>query len=202
MLSPDTFWAGRFGDDYSSRNSGAGLEASNIALFRRILETLRYNIDSVIEFGCNIGLNLKALKEIDPCLELAAVEINERAAQQARDLGLGPVMVDDITRNLSIGLRFDLAFTKGVLIHIAPADLPRVYLNLYDASTRYVLLCEYYNPTPVMVPYRGKRNRLWKRDFAGEMIDMFGMKLVDYGFAYRRDNESPQDDLTWFLLEK
>jgi spore coat polysaccharide biosynthesis protein SpsF len=25
---------------------------------------------------------------------------------------------------------------------------------------------------------------------------------VDYGFAYRRDPNFPQDDITWFLLEK
>jgi spore coat polysaccharide biosynthesis protein SpsF len=26
--------------------------------------------------------------------------------------------------------------------------------------------------------------------------------LVDYGFAYHRDPAFPQDDITWFLLEK
>jgi hypothetical protein len=28
------------------------------------------------------------------------------------------------------------------------------------------------------------------------------LRLVDYGFVYRRDPAHPQDDLTWFLLEK
>jgi spore coat polysaccharide biosynthesis protein SpsF len=28
------------------------------------------------------------------------------------------------------------------------------------------------------------------------------MQLVDYGFAYRRDPNFPQDDITWFLMEK
>ena len=52
------------------------------------------------------------------------------------------------------------------------------------------------------VNYRGHDNRLFKRDFAGELIDKFGLKLRDYGFLYHRDNYFPQDDLTWFLLEK
>jgi hypothetical protein len=64
------------------------------------------------------------------------------------------------------------------------------------------MVCEYYNPTPVTVPYRGNDDRLFKRDFAGELIDRFGMKLIDYGFVYRRDNVCPADDVTWFLLEK
>ena len=28
------------------------------------------------------------------------------------------------------------------------------------------------------------------------------MRLVDYGFVYRRDPNFPQDDITWFLMEK
>jgi hypothetical protein len=53
-----------------------------------------------------------------------------------------------------------------------------------------------------MVPYRGNQERLFKRDFAGELMDRHGLKLVNYGFAYHRDNYHPQDDITWFLLEK
>ena len=64
------------------------------------------------------------------------------------------------------------------------------------------MICEYYNPTPVTVPYRGASERLFKRDFAGELMDRFDLALVDYGFVYHRDSHFPQDDLTWFLLEK
>ncbi len=28
------------------------------------------------------------------------------------------------------------------------------------------------------------------------------MRLIDYGFIYRRDPSFPQDDITWFLMEK
>ena len=28
------------------------------------------------------------------------------------------------------------------------------------------------------------------------------MQLLDYGFAYHRDPNFPQDDITWFLMEK
>lgn len=28
------------------------------------------------------------------------------------------------------------------------------------------------------------------------------LHLVDYGFVYHRERNFPQDDLTWFLLEK
>ena len=52
------------------------------------------------------------------------------------------------------------------------------------------------------VTYRGESDRLFKRDFAGELIDRYQMKLVDYGFQYKRDKIAPQDNISWFLLEK
>ena len=65
------------------------------------------------------------------------------------------------------------------------------------------MVAEYYNPTPQMIPYRGHDDRLFKRDFAGEILDSFpDLSVRDYGFAWRRDPNFPQDDLTWFLLEK
>ena len=92
---------------------------------------------------------------------------------------------------------------KGVLIHIAPEQLEGVYEKLYQASRRYILIAEYYNPTPVSVPYRGHADRLFKRDFAGEMLDRYpDLELVDYGFVYHRDPLFPQDDMTWFLLAR
>jgi len=92
---------------------------------------------------------------------------------------------------------------KGVLIHINPEMLSSVYEKLYQASSRFVLVCEYYNPSPVEIPYRGHTDRLFKRDFAGEMMEKYSdLTLIDYGFAYRRDPAFPQDDITWFLMEK
>jgi hypothetical protein len=86
---------------------------------------------------------------------------------------------------------------------ITPEVLPQVYDRLFAACGRYLLVAEYYNPAPVAIPYRGHSDRLFKRDFAGEIMDRHPrLQLVDYGFAYHRDPNFPQDDITWFLLEK
>lgn len=91
----------------------------------------------------------------------------------------------------------------GVLIHINPNELKTVYEKLYTSSKKYILIAEYYNPSPVEIPYRGNKERLFKRDFAGEFLDMFpDCKLEDYGFVYHRDNNFPLDDITWFLMKK
>ena len=64
------------------------------------------------------------------------------------------------------------------------------------------MIAEYYNPSPVGIDYRGYKDKLFKRDFAGEMLDGYqDLKLVNYGFCYHRGT-FPQDDISWFLLEK
>lgn len=197
----ENFWAGEFCEDYIKRNNDERLVASNIALFRDIIRSAP-NIGSILELGCNIGLNLKALRTLNDAFELSGIEINELAAAQARMLKIADIRCGSLLDPLKSEASFDLVFTKTVLIHINPDELDKAYENLYRLSSRYIAVCEYYNPTPMMVPYRGNQERLFKRDFAGELIDRYGLKLINYGFAYHRDNYHSQDDITWFLLEK
>ena len=99
--------------------------------------------------------------------------------------------------------QYDLVLSKGVLIHINPEELGAVYDKLISSTGRYLMVAEYYNPAPLSIPYRGHTDRLFKRDFAGEIMDRYPqLILIDYGFAYRRDPNFPQDDITWFLMEK
>jgi len=202
ITEQEVFWEGEFGNDYVDRNRGATLVASNSAFWGRVLGRTR-GVRSVLELGSNIGLNMMAISRLLPSAELSAVEINAKAAAQLRanvpgiDLHLQSILDFEPTRE------WDLVFTKGVLIHMNPKSLPSVYELLNRSSSRYILLSEYYSPRPVEVRYRGHAARLFKRDFAGEMLDAFpNLSLADYGFAYHRDAIFPQDDQNWFLLEK
>lgn len=197
----EQFWAGEFGMEYQQRNVGEGLLSSNVALFTRILASTR-GVKSVLELGCNIGNNLIALNRINKDLALTAYEINEAAAAKAAALNVGKVVCGTVIEPLPATETYDLTYTKGVLIHINPDELNKVYDNLVRLSNRYVMVSEYYNPTPVTVNYRGNNDRLFKRDFAGELMDRHGLRLVDYGFMYHRDPNFPMDDANWFLLEK
>ena len=197
----ESFWAGEFGNDYINRNHGEQLINSNVVLFGQMLRAAP-KIKSIAEFGCNIGLNLQALNRINSNFELHGFEINKVAALKARELNIAHIVETTILNALQTNTQYDMCFTKGVLIHINPNELSSVYENLYNLSKRYILVCEYYNPSPVTVKYRGNEDRLFKRDFAGELIDKYNLRLIDYGFTYHRDNYFPQDDSTWFLLEK
>jgi spore coat polysaccharide biosynthesis protein SpsF len=198
----EAFWAGEFGNEYIGRNQGSALLASNLDFFSKALRSTR-GLGSCIEFGANIGMNLKALQLLYPQVELFGIEINAKAAAALAETIPASNVINQSILETELDRTWDLVLIKGVLIHINPEVLPSVYDKLYAAAGRYVLVAEYYSPTPVAIPYRGHSDRLFKRDFAGEILDRYpALKLVDYGFAYRRDPSFPQDDISWFLMEK
>ena len=198
----EKFWAGKFGNAYIKRNQGKNLLASNLGFFSKSLASTN-NLNSCIEFGANIGMNLKALQLLYPDIELNAIEINKEAVQELASLVKKKNIFQGSILNYEPDKKFDLVIIKGVLIHINPDQLMNVYDKLIASSKRYILVAEYYNPSPVAIPYRGHSEKLFKRDFAGEMIDNFPkLSLKDYGFVYHRDSTFPQDDISWFLLEK
>lgn len=125
----EKFWAGEFGNNYILRNKDKLLIASNITIFSKIFEKA-YNVNSVIEFGSNIGLNLIAIKQILPDVKRYAVELNSNAVKELKKLNLDAIYpmsileFDDKRKN-------DLVFTKGVLIHIDPNFLDKVYEKMY-----------------------------------------------------------------------
>jgi pseudaminic acid biosynthesis-associated methylase len=200
--SQEQFWAGEFGSNYISRNEDDKILASNLNFFAKALKQAG-KIQSCHEFGANIGMNLRALKLLYPDVNLSAVEINPEASKILSEFIGNENVYEGSIFDYPLSSQFDLSLIKGVLIHINPDMLEKVYQKLYEASKKYILVCEYYNPTPVAVNYRGHSDRLFKRDFAGELMDKYtDLVLVDYGFAYRRDPAFPQDDITWFLMEK
>lgn len=198
----EKFWAGEFGTQYIGRNESLELLASNLNFFSKTLGQAG-QISSCLEFGANVGMNFKALKLLYPKMQFKGVEINKVAAKTlSRLIGMKNVFSGSIF-DYKTKEKSDLTLVKGVLIHINPEKLDLVYKKLYQNSRKYILIGEYYNPSPTTITYRGHTDRLFKRDFAGEMLDRYpDLELVDYGFAYRRDNAFPQDDITWFLLKK
>jgi pseudaminic acid biosynthesis-associated methylase len=199
----EAFWAGEFGDAYVGRNREPASVACRTALFAKVLARAR-GVRSILELGANIGLNLVALGHLLPGCRATGVEINPVALDQLARLpdvrAVRGSILDIAPADLG---QYDLTFTSGVLIHIAPDRLPDVYERLYACSRAYVCVVEYYNPTPVEVAYRGHAGRLYKRDFAGELLDRYpDLELADYGFQYHRDAQFPLGDMTWSLLRR
>ena len=111
----ENFWAGEFGDKYISRNQSSALLASNLNFFSKALKTTS-EISECLEFGANIGMNLKALKLLYPQMNQYAVEINKKAVSL-----LSETLPKDNIFNVSILdfkpiRKWDLFLIKGVLL--------------------------------------------------------------------------------------
>ena len=197
----EQFWSGKFGDDYILRNSSKYLLAANLNFFAHITRNLE--ISKVFEFGCNVGMNFRALSLLLPDAELSGVEINKKAAEKAREVPNVAEIKNASIRETEILCEYDLVFTKGVLIHLNPDQLDETYIKMASASKKYVLIAEYFDPNPVMVQYRGEKDKLFKRDFAREFLNINNdFRLKDYGFFYKNVKHYSQDNITWFLMER
>ena len=152
-------WRSQFGREYTDRNDVAKPE--RIVSWQRLLDGIVPQ--RAVEVGCNVGWNLTYLKELG-VKELYAVEPQPYAVEKAR--------ARNPEYNVLCGTGFDLpfkdgfadlAFTSGVLIHIAPADLPKVMAEIYRVSRRYIVAIEYDWPAEEEIKYRGNADSLWKR---------------------------------------
>ena len=146
---------------------------------------------------------MTAIRTLVPDVKLGAVEINHKAVDILKQREPNVKIYEDSLLNVDIEEQYDMVLIKGVLIHINPENLKTVYEKMYKLSKKYIVVVEYYSPIPISVNYRKNEDVLFKRDFAGELMDLYtDLKLVDYGFVYHRDSVFPADDLNWFLLSK
>lgn len=198
-------WTGSFGDAYVDRNQGGRAEIGARARFlASVLARMGDDLPaSILELGCNIGLNLKALYGLCDAT-LMGIEPNEKARTALA--GSGVLQPDHLFGGAlpDTGLpaaQADLVFTCGVLIHVPEETLTATLREMVRLSTRYVLMAEYFSPRSEMIPYRGENDLLFKRDFGGLLWDLHPeLSLVDYGFQWRR--VTGLDDLTWWLFRK
>jgi len=199
IINTIQYWTGPEGDDYHKRQQVT--DKANVNYFARALN--HYDPASAIELGCGDGRNMKALLQLHPLMRITGVDVNDSALQKAAEYGRPVKMsADDPVLPAMLVSAADLVYTKGLLIHIPPEQLPQVYDNLYHLSNHLILIGEYYSPRREHLHYRGEPGKLWKADFAGELMDRFpDLKLIDYGFHYHRDFY-PQDDITWFVMRK
>lgn len=162
-------WSGGFGNEYTDRNNIPWLEHyqffEGLLVNRRPLNTL--------EVGCNQGHNLEALQVLLGSEHRGiGVDVNQHALDIAEAKGLEVYLGDGITLPFR-DERFDLVFTKGVLIHISPDNLHDMMREIYRVSNRYILFIEYFGNEETPIEYRGHDNLLWKRDFLRDYLTLF-----------------------------
>jgi pseudaminic acid biosynthesis-associated methylase len=176
------------------------LPEDRVPFFKEVMGAT-FCVESILELGANKGHNLIALRSILPSLRATGVEVNPFAFQQLSSIA-GITAVQSAIQDFAPQQSFDLVFTCGVLIHINPDNLPDIYTKMAALANKYVLMIEYFNPTPTEIVYRGHSGKLFKRDFAGEFLDSTeGFEAVRWGFLWKR-MEPAWDNATWTLMRR
>src|SRR5262249_5520823 len=133
-----------------------------ITSWRRVLDGIAPQ--RVLEVGCNVGWNLEYLRRLG-VPELFGIEPQAYAVERARSRGAGFGVLQGTAFDLPFRDGwFDLAFTSGVLIHIAPGAIGAALDEIYRVSRKWIVAIEYDHPVETEVQYRGHAGALWKRD--------------------------------------
>lgn len=175
-------WRSDFGRAYTDRNSLTpealdALYRKNYGVTRRELNQ-RFLADlprsaRILEVGCNEGNQLCVLREMG-FRHLYGIEIQDYALRKARTRleAARLVLATAFEIPYPDGF-FDVVFTSGVLMHIAPTDVPKALREIHRCTGRFIWGFEYYSPERVEVRYRGHQSLLWKADYARLYLDLF-----------------------------
>jgi pseudaminic acid biosynthesis-associated methylase len=140
-------WMGDFGREYTDRNDQTPDELDcfyqeNYGITRsKLNEAFLSGISKqarILEVGCNTGTQLLMLQKMG-YTSLYGIEIQAYALEHAK--ARLPQAVLSLACALSIPYPekcFDLVFTSGVLIHIAPSDLARVLGEIHRCSKKWI----------------------------------------------------------------
>jgi pseudaminic acid biosynthesis-associated methylase len=202
-------WTGSFGKEYTERNTFTPAELDalydrNYGITRRALN-LRFlggisKCARILEVGCNVGNQLLVLQEMG-FTNLFGIEIQSYALERARSR----VPDAKFTQASVLAIpypdqNFDLVFTSGVLIHIAPPNVPVALAEIHRCAKTWVWGSEYYAPRMTEVSYRGHNSLLWKTDYAQLYVERFpDLELVSEQRLRYLENENVD---TMFLLRR
>ncbi|OGW84515.1 MAG: methyltransferase type 11 [Omnitrophica bacterium RIFCSPHIGHO2_02_FULL_46_11] len=181
-------WSGVFGKEYTDRNTRTQEEldqlyVSNFGLTRKELNE-RYlqgipKDSRILEVGCNVGDQLICLQE-QGFTNLYGIELQhyavDKATKRTNNINIIQGSALDIPFKDDF---FDVVFTAGVLIHIAPVDIDTAMKEIYRCSKKYIWGYEYWADQYTTKKYRGKDDLFFKTDFAKKYMELFpDLKLL------------------------
>ena len=202
-------WAGEFGKEYTDRNALTleemeRLYQKNYGVTRtemnlEFIGDLRRSI-RILEVGSNIGNQLLYLQNMG-FQTLYGIELQEYAVEISKSRTKHINIIQGSAFDIPFKDNFfDLVFTSGLLIHIAPSDIEQVLREIHRCTKKYIWGFEYFADSYTQVEYRGHTELLWKTNFVKLYLDTFpDLRIVkEKRFKYL-DNDNLD---SMFLLEK
>lgn len=202
-------WRGDFGTQYTERSLLNPPELDQLyqskygetrtALNQSFLKDVPKSA-SILEVGCNLGNQIMLLQQMG-FENLTGIEINAGVVQEAQSRLPSVKILEGSALQIPLGdASFDLVFTSGLLIHIAPRDLPAAMKEIHRCAKTWIWGLEYYAPQTTEIPYRGRSGLLWKADYAHLYTQTLpALELVQERRLPYRENDNVD---TMFLLRR
>jgi len=203
------FWQGQFGKEYNVRNSFSQDEwdqfylinwgITKIDMNRKCIGSLPKD-SRILEIGSNIGMQLAGLQRMG-FTNLYGIELQKDAVELSKKNTSNVNIIQGSAFDVPFKDEyFDIVFTSGVLIHIAPKDLPVVMDEMMRCSSKYIWGFEYFSNETKDIEYRGNTGFLWKADYAKLFLDRFStLSLLKKDFYKYVNNENVD---CMYLLKK
>lgn len=174
------FWSGEFGKEYNQRNTFNEKEwdefylqtwgITKIDMNNRFIGQLPRSI-KILEVGANIGMQLRGLQKMG-FTNLYGIEIQQDAVEKSKQQTKGINIIQGSGYDIPFkDGYFDLVFTAGVLIHIAPENHSKMMSEMVRCSQKYIWGFEYFADVITDIDYHGNKGFLWKADFAKIFIE-------------------------------
>ncbi|MEW6263549.1 MAG: pseudaminic acid biosynthesis-associated methylase [Thermodesulfobacteriota bacterium] len=202
-------WTSDFGRTYTDKNART-VEAMSQA-FKELLGISRLELNQcflghldrklrILEVGCNVGVQLQALQQMG-FSELYGIEIQSYAVEMSKEKTRGIQIIQG--SGLDIPFKdgfFDLVYTSGVLIHVAPDEVKTVMSEMHRCASRFIWGYEYWAPEWTALEYKSRQNLMWKTDYPRLFLEYFSDLRVVKEEKYQYIGGHEVDVM--YLLEK
>jgi pseudaminic acid biosynthesis-associated methylase len=191
------FWKKDFGSEYIKRNISVSdiddlykktMDITLEELYESFFGTLDRSI-SILELGCNIGLNLSILQKMN-FKNLHGLDINQLAINKAKKDFPEMDFFNSSIEQFDIGKKFDLVFTSGVLIHINPESLNTIMQKMMELTNQYIFGFEYFSENLTEINYRNNLGVCWKQNFPSLFKNSFPiLNLIQEKKFFHKDSD-------------
>jgi pseudaminic acid biosynthesis-associated methylase len=210
QTTQEEVWKTIFGESYNHRNDFdnkaldevyiSDIGISRTEMNEKFIGDLDRDI-SILEVGCNIGMQLVNLKEMG-FKNLYGIELQPHAVELANLRTPGINIIQGTAYDIPFKNEyFDLVFTSRVLIHLNPSEIEKAIKEIVRCSKKYIYGNEYYADELTEIKnYHGQNNIAWKRNFPQLFLDVSpDLKLLKeekYKYTFNDDLD------TTYLFEK
>lgn len=202
-------WNSEHGFRYVVHHMTEDWKVSRVPIWEKLIQNV-LDCQSILEMGCNIGANLKAIRYLNPSIALSGIEINPHAVEILKEENFHEIFCGSII-DFDTTKTYDLVFSRGVLIHINPEKLHNVMRNMVKHARKYVMIFEHYSPTLIQPAGYARRVKgseanegyqFWQ-DYSGIFHDLYPeWNIVREGVNATPDKKPKQGDLHWTIFKR